>query len=513
MMNRSPLKVTLAQINPIVGDVDGNAQKIIDITNEYTNKCDLIVFPELALSGYQPEDLILHTSFIQKIKKTIQAIENKIYKSIDLIFGSLWAHEDNGTIHNAAIHISGGKIQNIIHKTHLPNYGVFDEKRVFTSAQSNSIITVKDHAIGVGICEDFWFPDVAHTLKKQGADLLISLNGSPFEIGKEKIRQSICADRVKETGLPLLYVNQVGGQDDLVFDGGSFAMDKTGQISAQLYYFKNDIQPSEFPIKKKSESKEQVCTNQQIFDALSLGLRDYVHKNGFQSVILGLSGGIDSALSAIIAADALGADNVHCVMMPSPYTSQESLDDAEQLAKNLGCPYDIKSIEPAIAAYDDILHCPDGLTAENIQSRARGMLLMALSNRDGHMVLTTGNKSEMAVGYATIYGDMCGGFNALKDVYKTKVYDLSKWINRDKEIIPTNIITRAPSAELRPDQTDQDSLPDYDILDGILVRLIENRMGIDDIVKDGFDEKPCGMFAHYWIVTNINVANPPLAQK
>jgi len=487
-LNKPPLKITLAQINPTVGDVDGNARKIIDITNDHANQSDLIVFPELALSGYQPEDLILHQTFIHNIKKQIEIIEKSINKDVDLIFGSPWKDRDTDHTYNAAIHICDGKIQNIIYKTHLPNYGVFDEKRVFTPSQNNKPITIKGHKIGIGICEDFWHPDVASNLKSQGAELLLSINGSPFNTQKDSVRKTISANRAVENNLPLIYLNQIGGQDDLVFDGGSFSMNKDGQIIEQFDYFKDVIQTIDFPFTNPSNAPLAYNNHQQIFDALCLGLRDYIRKNGFQSVVLGLSGGIDSALSAVIAVEALGAQNVHCVMMPSPYTSQESLDDAAQLAENLGCPYDIKSIEPAITAYSSIIGNPTtGVTAENIQSRARGMVLMALSNRDGHMVLTTGNKSEMAVGYATIYGDMCGGFNALKDVYKTLVYDLSKWVNRDKEIIPTNIITRAPSAELRPDQTDQDSLPDYDILDAILECLIEKRMGINDIIKDGFD--------------------------
>lgn len=488
MMNRPSLKITLAQINSTVGDLSGNAQKIIDVTNAHAHVSDVIIFPELALSGYQPEDLILHNSFIQKIKKTTEDIVKLINNDVHIIFGSPWKPHNSDIAFNAAIHAHAGTIHNIIYKTHLPNYGVFDEKRVFESGHQNTPIQIGDYKIGLGICEDFWLPDVTQSLKSQGADLLISINGSPFETGKDTTRKTICAARVKETKLPLLYLNQIGGQDDLVFDGGSFTLNNDGETSTQFDFFKEQTQTIEFPTQKTDKLNTQNTKYGDLFAALSLGLRDYVHKNGFKSVLLGLSGGIDSALSAVIAADALGAHNVHCVMMPSPYTSQESLDDAKQLARNLGCPYDVKSIDPAITAYATIIGNPTtGITAENIQSRARGMALMALSNRDGHMVLTTGNKSEMAVGYATIYGDMCGGFNALKDVYKTLVYDLSNWVNRKKEIIPTNIVTRPPSAELRPDQTDQDSLPDYDVLDAILKCLVEKRMGIDEIIAKGFD--------------------------
>jgi NAD+ synthetase len=481
-MNTSPLKIVLAQTNPIVGDLKKNAKKIIDIATQNEN-ADLIIFPELALCGYPPDDLILHKNFTNNIKKYVQHIENETNNSI--IFGSPWV--DNDLIYNAAIHISDGKIQNIIHKTHLPNYGVFDEKRIFVKGNTNKPIIINDTKIGVAICEDLWFSDVASDLKDQGAELLISLNASPFEIGKQTQRENIIKQRVKETIIPHIYTNIVGGQDDLVFDGNSFIINENGQKIFEMRSFKEDVQTIEYPFQFSKEYKEN-SIHQNIYNALCLGLRDYVYKNGFEAILLGLSGGIDSALSAVIACDALGADNVHCVMMPSQYTSQESLHDAKQLADNLGCHYQSLPIDGVVQSFNQTLDNPDGLTAENIQSRVRGVLLMALSNQLGHMVLTTGNKSEMAVGYATIYGDMCGGFNALKDVYKTQVYDLSKWINRNYEIIPSNIITRPASAELRPDQTDQDSLPEYEILDGILEKLIERRMNISDITREGYDK-------------------------
>lgn len=487
MTDTPPLRITLAQTNPTVGDLHGNAAMLIDIINAYAENCDLVVFPELALSGYQPEDLVQHPSFIKHVKTQIDKVAAAAPQNIDVIFGAPWADHDYSLVFNAAIHISGNKIKSVIRKQHLPNYGVFDEKRVFEKNNTKQIIEVNKYKIGLAICEDFWFPDVASDLENQGAKLLISLNGSPFETGKQKIRETLMQARVHETGLPLIYLNLVGGQDDLVYDGNSFILDKDGQKIIQLSSFKNEIKKVEYPFKLKSEVNVVPDYYQDIYDALCLGLKDYVFKNGFKGVILGLSGGIDSALSAVIACEALGSQNVHCVMMPSPYTSQESLVDAQSLAKNLGCPYKIIPIEPAMNAYDQILDNPTGITAENIQSRARGMVLMALSNQTGHMVLTTGNKSEMAVGYATIYGDMCGGFNCLKDVYKTEVYALSRWINREHEIIPDNIITRPPSAELRPDQTDQDSLPSYDILDDILRCLIEKRMGINEMIAEGFE--------------------------
>lgn len=480
-MNDFPINIKLAQINPTVGDIDGNAEKILSVYRDHHATCDLIIFPELCLSGYQPEDLVLHPKFNKNIKNKIQYIEKHINNDCAILIGSPDQANETSPIYNAAFLIYDGKTQAVIHKHHLPNYGVFDEVRTFARGELPQPITYKGMQLGIAICEDFWLPDVAKHLKSQGADILISLNGSPFEGYKQNTRQTIAMARVSETGLPLIYVNQVGGQDDLVYDGASFVMDANGTITTQLPSFEECVAPL-------GTLHNISIHNEQIYKTLCLGLKDYIHKNNFPGVVLGLSGGIDSALSAAIAVDALGADRVHCVMMPSPYTSQESLDDARLMADNLGCRYDIIPIEPAMQAYDTMLNTPTGITAENIQSRARGLTLMAISNRDGNMVLTTGNKSEMAVGYATIYGDMCGGFNCLKDVYKTQVYDLARWRNDQSPIIPENIITRAPSAELRPDQTDQDSLPPYEVLDAILADLIEHRMGIDEIVAKGFDQ-------------------------
>jgi NAD+ synthase len=443
----------------------------------------------LCLSGYQPEDLVLHPHFNDHIKLAIQDIEKQVSGPCGVIIG---APVDG---YNCAILIHDGKTQSVLQKYDLPNYGVFDEKRVFKSGDLPDIVEFQGHKLGIGICEDFWFPTVANHLKFRGAGILISINGSPFDMTKDETRKLIARKRVEEASLPFIYVNQVGGQDDLVYDGGSFTMNANGDLVHQCPFFEEGIKTiyhSELISESKTNDtlkQVQDDANQKIYSALKLGLHDYINKNDFPGVVIGLSGGMDSALSAVIAVDALGADRVHGVMMPSPYTSQESLDDAEELAKNLGVQYDIMPIEPAMDAYDKILSNPDGVTAENIQSRARGMILMALSNRDGKMVLTTGNKSEMAVGYATLYGDMCGGFNCLKDVYKTQVYELSRWRNDQSYVIPDNIITRAPSAELRPDQVDQDSLPPYDILDAVLERLIEQRQSISEVVADGFDEE------------------------
>ena len=496
MITQTPLSITIAQINPHVGDVAGNADKILSIYNDHKGNSDLIIFPELTLSGYQPEDLVLYDGFMDQCMNQAQEIAKETANGPAMVIGSPWLYE-NGDRQNCALFLNNGEIQHIIGKYELPNYGVFDEVRVFTKGKLTDVIEYKDHKLGIGICEDFWFPTVANHLKEQGAEILISLNGSPFEIGKDQKRIAIIDDRVNETGLPIIYINQVGGQDEIVYDGGSFAMSAEGEVITHLPFFEENIaQLNLFP--RESGDPELQNTGSPIksgtlnrnsltYTALKLGLKDYVEKNGFPGVLLGLSGGIDSAISAVIAVDALGADKVHCVMMPSPYTSQESLDDAAALAKNLKCAYDIMNIQPAMNAYHDMIENMSDVALENIQSRARGMALMALSNTNGKMVLSTGNKSEMAVGYATLYGDMCGGFNVLKDVYKTQVYELSKWRNEQGHVIPDNIITRPASAELRPDQTDQDSLPPYDILDSILEDMIENRLSGADIVAKGYD--------------------------
>lgn len=485
MQHKPPLRITLGQINPTVGDIDGNAALILSLWQDNKDETDLIIFPELTLSGYQPEDLVLQNQFIFQCMEQARQIADQTKNGPALIIGTPWL-TDEGLRHNCALFIYDGEIQTIIAKHELPNYGVFDEIRVFDAGAFYPPVFYKGYSLGIGICEDFWFPTVANHLKDQGADILISLNGSPFEIGKDKKRLNIIRSRVKETSLPIIYVNQMGGQDEVVYDGGSFALNSVGDLAYHAMFFYEEAETLLFPFDSIIEFTPPE-TNRLIYDTLKLGLQDYVSKNGFSGVLLGLSGGIDSALSAVIAVDALGADKVRCVMMPSPYTSQESLDDAAELADNLGCRYDIIPITPAMTAFDDMLDTPEGIATENIQSRIRGMTLMALSNQSGKMVLSTGNKSEMAVGYATLYGDMCGGYNALKDVYKTQVFTLSKWRNDQCLVMPERIITRPPSAELRPDQKDEDSLPPYDILDKILHGLIEERQSISDLINAGFD--------------------------
>jgi NAD+ synthase len=476
-----PFNITLAQLNPTVGDLDGNADKIRTVRDLNPNT-NLIIFPEMIVTGYPADDLLDKPSFIKAAQSKVQNLAAESKDKPALLISA--PHEEDGKLFNAAYLIFDGKIQHVVFKQKLPNYDVFDEKRYFVEASPQEPFTFKGHKLGIMICEDMWRPQVATDLKNKGAELLIVVNGSPFQTDINNVRQEHAKARIKETKCPLIYVNQVGGQDDLVFDGNSFVMNENGVVTHQLPAFEEAIYATKNIPDYKALSHEET-----FYRAVTLGLKDYVSKNGFKGVLIGLSGGIDSALSAAIAVDALGAENVHCVMMPSPYTSQESLDDAAECAKLLAVQLDTISIEEVMTAYNSMLvdHIDEksaGTTFENIQSRARAILLMALSNATGKMVLSTGNKSEMAVGYATLYGDMCGGYNALKDLYKTQVYKISEWRNTQGKVIPERIITKAPSAELKHDQTDQDTLPPYDVLDDILEDLIEKEMAVDDILHD-----------------------------
>lgn len=471
------LKIAIAQINPIVGHIPHN-QKLIEDALKQCASADIVVFPELVICGYPPEDLVLKPSFVQQCMNATKDIIERHKKGPAFIITTPWTKD--GVLYNAALFAHQGEIKGIIFKNNLPNYGVFDEWRVFKPGPLPKPVSFKGHKIGILICEDIWFSEGAKHLKKQGAEIILSPNGSPYSTTKRDRRIDVAAGRVKDTGLPLLYVNQIGGQDDLVYDGGSFAMDENGQVTFQAPYCESYVGFADTSIKAPDDLHA-------IYDVLKLGLADYISKNNFPGVIIGMSGGIDSALSAAIAVDALGADKVRCVMMPSPFTSKDSFEDAEQCAKALGCSYEVISIEKAMAAYEATLPGLCGLAHENMQSRARGVILMSLSNQTGSMVLTTGNKSEMAVGYATLYGDMCGGFNVLKDVYKTKVYDLSNWRNTQSRVIPERIISKAPTAELRDNQKDQDSLPPYPVLDAILEGLIERDLGPAELVAEGFD--------------------------
>lgn len=476
------MKLTLAQINPTVGDLDGNMALIRRVRDGATDT-DLIVFPELALSGYPPEDLILKPQFMADVKTCLETLTAESTGKPAMLVTAPW--EENHKRYNAAFLIHDGQIAARVYKSRLPNYGVFDEKRIFSNGPLPAPVGFEGHKLGILICEDMWSPEVAAHLKAQGAEILIVPNGSPFEMNKHDTRLHHARLRIEETGLPLVYVNQVGGQDGLVFDGGSFAINKDCEIVHHAAFFKEAIASIDYPFTQTAMSG-WVEDHGHVYEALKLATHDYVVKNGFnKGVLIGLSGGIDSALVAAIAVDALGADKVHCVMMPSPFTSQDSLDDARDCAKALGVTYEEISIAPMMAAMEGAIDTLDGLAHENMQSRARGLILMSLSNQTGRMVLTTGNKSEMACGYATLYGDMCGGFNPLKDVYKTKVYALSKWRNKQSAVIPERIITKAPTAELRANQTDQDSLPPYDALDDILECLIEREMGVSEITERG----------------------------
>jgi NAD+ synthase len=501
------LTIALAQINPTVGSLDYNAALIRAARAEAAIAgADLVVYPELSICGYPPEDLVLKPFFLDKVEDAVHALAAETADGGPaLLVGAPWRVD--GHRHNAALLLDGGAIAAVRLKHDLPNYGPFDEKRVFTAGPLPGPVNFRGVRLGVLICEDMWKPDVAETLAETGAELLVVPNGSPFEIDKADRRLELAVSRVVETGLPLIYLNQVGGQDELVFDGASFALNRDRSLVAQLPAFASRVAITRWVRGADGwtgASDEKVAPPDALgalYGAMVLGLRDYVGKNRFPGVILGMSGGIDSAISAAVAVDALGADKVHCVMMPSPYTSQDSLDDAAECAGLLGCRIDTISIGPAMDAFAQMLAPsfadtkPD-ITEENLQSRSRGLTLMALSNKFGSMVLSTGNKSEMSVGYATLYGDMCGGYNVLKDVYKTTVYKLSHWRNQNHpegvmgpagRVIPERIITKAPTAELKPDQKDQDTLPEYPVLDDILECLVERDLSLHDIVARGHD--------------------------
>ncbi len=501
------LVIALAQLNPTLGDVRGNIEKLRRARQEaQEGGADLLLASELAVSGYPPEDLVLKPFFLDAVEEGVHELAAETADGgTALLVGAPW--RDGDRTHNAVLLLDGGKIAATRFKHDLPNYGVFDEKRVFAAGPMPGPIPFRGVRLGVPICEDIWTPDVVECLQETGAELLLVPNGSPYEAGKADQRLQIVLNRVTESGLAMAYLNQVGGQDELVFDGASFVIGRNGALRRQLPSFREHVAITEWVRGEEGwdcTEGERIAPPEgveAIYGAMVLGLRDYVNKNGFPGVLIGLSGGIDSAISAAVAVDALGADRVHCVMLPSPYTSQHSLDDAAECAAALGTRLDSISIEPAMQAFGAMLGplfegtTPD-ITEENLQSRARGVTLMALSNKFGKMVLTTGNKSEMSVGYATLYGDMCGGYSVLKDVYKTTVYELSRWRNQVHpegamgpagRVIPERIITKAPTAELKPNQTDQDSLPPYDALDDILNCLVEEEKSVDEIVARGHD--------------------------
>ena len=503
------LVIALAQMTQSVGDLKANADAMLE-WRARASGADLIVYPELQLIGYPPEDLVLKPALVTQANYQLDRLAQETADGGPaMLVGTVVAAQ--GVLFNVVALLDRGAVTAVRAKRELPNYGTFDEKRLFAPGPLPAPIDFRGVKIGVPICEDIWFPFVTAHLRSEGADILISPNGSPFEVDKDDRRQNaVAGTRVRETGLPLAYLNRVGGQDELVFDGASFVMNADLSIAQQLPDWEEALVLTQW----EKWDGQWVCLPDDphplderpadIYNAMVLGLRDYVNHNRFPGVVLGLSGGIDSALSAAVAVDALGPDRVWCVMMPSRFTSQDSLDDAVACARLLGVRYDVIPIEPAVGAFDTMLAPAfDGrardLTEENIQSRIRGLTLMSLSNKFGHMLLTTGNKSEMSVGYATIYGDMAGGYSVLKDAYKTTVFDLSRWRNAhvpslglgigpDGPVMPERIITKPPSAELRADQRDDDSLPPYDVLDPILYGLVEEELSVDDLVGRGFDK-------------------------
>jgi NAD+ synthase len=503
------LAIAIAQLNPTLGDIAGNADKARRARAEAARDgADLVALPELFLSGYPPEDLVLKPALQAACRAKIDELARETADGGPaLLIGTPWV--EDGKLYNAYCLLAGGLIAAVRFKVDLPNYGVFDEKRVFVPGPLPGPINFRGVRVGIPICEDIWGPEVVECLAETGTELMVVPNGSPYSRDKEEVRLNIAVARVTESDLPIIYVNQIGGQDELVFDGASFGLNADRTLGFQLPAFRELVRTLHW----ERTGNQWRCVGGPIepvetgdradYRACMLGLRDYVHKNGFKGVVLGLSGGVDSALVAALAVDALGAARVRCVMLPYRFTSQASRDDAARAAQALGVPYDVVPIESAVLGLEQAL-APvfkgerRDVTEENLQARARGTILMAISNKFGLMVVTTGNKSEMSVGYATLYGDMNGGFNPIKDLYKTEVYRLARLRNEWKpddalgpggEVIPANILTRAPTAELRENQTDQDTLPPYDVLDGILERLVEREEPIAKIVEEGFDRK------------------------
>ena len=497
------LTIALAQLNQRIGDLDANAATMLDWRAKAAG-ADLVMFPELQLTGYPPEDLVLKPEFV---RRTHEATDTLIDATAEagpaMLFGTLIA--EGGSVYNAMVLAEDGKLVGRTLKHELPNYGTFDEKRVFASGPLPEPIDWRGVKLGVPICEDIWQDRVCAHLAEAGADMLLVPNGSPFELDKDDKRQRLVRGRVVSTGLALAYLNRVGGQDELAFDGSSFVINADGERVVQMCDWQEQLLPTEW---ERDAGGRWGCVTRQaceldafpedIYQAMMMGLRDYVGRNGFPGILLGLSGGIDSALSAAVAVDALGADKVWGVMLPSKYTSNESLEDARENARMLGCRHDVISIAPAVDAVAQMLPDMNGIAAENVQARLRMVTLMALSNSGGQMLLTTGNKSEMSVGYATLYGDMAGGYSVLKDVYKTAVFALSRWRNAnrpkralgpDGPVMPQRIIDKPPTAELRPNQKDEDSLPPYRLLDRILEALVEEEKSVRETAEaTGADE-------------------------
>jgi len=525
-------RIALAQLNPVMGDIAGNLKRA-RAARARAMDADVILFSELFIVGYSPEDLVLKPALQQDARAAIEELaKDTADGGPAILIGTPWA--EHGGLYNAVALLDEGNVQGLTFKYELPNYGVFDEKRVFVQGPTPEPMTVRGVKLGIPICEDIWKQDVTIWLADAGAEIFCVPNGSPFEAGKEDVRLTLAAARIHETGVPLIYLNQLGGQDEVVYDGASFVLNADQKIAVALPSWNEHIAITTW---QRDTEGTWVCAegdkfvgedrSSQVYHAMMLALRDYVNKNRFPGVVLGLSGGIDSALSAAVAVDALGADRVRCVMLPSRYTSPDSLEDADACARLLGVRYETIEIEAAVKAMGETLAAPfagtqTGITEENIQSRLRGVILMAISNKFGPMVLTTGNKSEMSVGYATLYGDMCGGYNVLKDIYKTEVFALSHWRNENSPpgalgprgvVIPERIITKPPTAELRANQTDQDSLPPYDVLDGILECLVERECSFDDTVARGYDPATVKRIEHLLYVSEYKRRQAPPGVK
>ena len=499
------LSIALAQLNPTVGDLAGNAALVRRARdNAAALGADLVVFSELVLVGYPPEDLVLRPALVEAAARVLRELEQESTANLPGLLVTLpWAAD--GRVHNAVALVADGRTE-LRFKHELPNYGVFDEKRVFAPGPLPEPVSFRNVRLGVPICEDIWRPDCAAHLARAGATLLLVPNGSPFDVEKFHQRLDLARQRVSESGIPIAYINQVGGQDELVFDGGSFVMNPDGSLAHLLPFWSESLTLTRWECRDGKRSCEGSARWSEeprlssVYNAMVLGMRDYVRKNGFRGVVLGLSGGIDSALTAAVAVDALGADRVRGVRLPSRFTSQASMEDAAETARLLKMHLDTVSIEATVAALEATLQPlfagrPRDATEENLQARVRGVLLMAFSNKFGELLVTTGNKSEMSVGYATLYGDMCGGYSVLKDVYKTEVYGLAQWRNDHApdaalgprgRAVPESSILKAPTAELRPNQTDQDSLPPYGVLDAILNGLVEEERSVGEIVSRGF---------------------------
>ena len=487
----------MAQVDLVVGDIEGNTAKIIDYSQRARKdlRADLVIFPELSVCGYPPEDLLFHSGLQRRVADAMERIRSSV-RDIAVLIG--YPEYENDQIYNAAVVFCDGEPLAQYRKQLLPNYRVFDEERYFAAGREPAVFSIHGIRFGMTICEDIWRPGPVAASRVAGAEVILSTNGSPYQVGSQANREKVARQRVVEAGVPLIYLNMVGGQDELVFDGGSFVMDRDGGIACRGSVFKEALYGVELVASGSGvrpvagDVKPELELEQSIYQALVLGTRDYVDKNGFPGVILGLSGGIDSALVAAVAVDALGADRVRAVMMPFRYTSNMSQEDAAKQAALLGIQYDVIPIEPMYEATVVQLGRifagrEEDVTEENIQARCRGLLLMSISNKTGRMLLTTGNKSEMAVGYATLYGDMAGGFAPIKDCNKSLVYRLARYRNLGGEVIPERVISRAPSAELRPNQKDTDFLPEYDELDPILEDFIEKDLSVQEMVDQGFD--------------------------